>query len=46
MRPTIDLNALRREAMAGERDDRVVVDRGWLREVLEALTGTKSAKRA
>lgn len=34
----VDIDALRREALSGARDDRVVVDRGWLREVLALLT--------
>ena len=39
----IDIDALRREAAAGARDDRVVVDRGWLQLVLEALTKSKAS---
>lgn len=36
-RPLIDIEALRREARAGGKDDRVVVERGWLRDVLAML---------
>lgn len=39
----IDLDALRREATKGARDERVVVDRGWLGLVFEALTNQSSA---
>lgn len=46
MPATIDLDALRREALGGARDDRVVVDRGWLREVLEVLTSPQRATPA
>ena len=35
----IDIEALRREATTGARDDIVAVDRGWLRLVLDQLTG-------
>jgi hypothetical protein len=42
----IDLDALRRQATAGARDERVVVDRGWLQLVFEQLTGQSNGRTA